>query len=93
MAEQGVVIQSRCLSAFLQACMAAQMSETQVQEVFVAVSQYRSERRPEKSVYSALLTFCTRQAVPERAVDVFVALQEVCESFLNGISFTILRVL
>jgi hypothetical protein len=73
----GLLQHSRSLTAFLQACWGADLSEVQVQRVFSAVHKFRQARRPAGSVYAALLTFCTRQAVPERAMDVFAAVQEV----------------
>eukprot|EP00884_Botryococcus_braunii_P007552 jgi/Botrbrau1/16799/Bobra.150_2s0028.1 len=72
----GLLQHSRSLSAFLQACWGADLTEAQVQRVFLAVYSFRKTRRPDGSVYAALLTFCTRHAVPERAMDVFAALQE-----------------
>lgn len=74
---EGLLQYSRSLSAFLQACWGADLTEVQVQRVFSAFGTFRKARRPDKSVYAALLTFCIRQAVPERALDIFNALQEV----------------
>lgn len=38
----------------------------------------RAQMRPDSSVYAALLIFADRQGMPEYALDVWEALQEVC---------------
>ena len=50
----------------------------QAARVFAEAAAARAVRRPDASVYAALLTFAARQGVPEQALDVWAALQEAC---------------
>ena len=79
---------SRVMFTFLQACWGAALSRQQVARVFAEAAAMRAVRRPDESVYAALLIFAERQGVPEQGLDVWHALREVptCCSPLFGAS-------
>ena len=72
----GVPINSRIMFTFLQACWGATFTREQVARVFAEVAAMRAHRQPDQSVFAALLTFAQRH-LPEHAVGVWTALQEV----------------
>lgn len=72
----GVPINSRIMFTFLQACWGANFTREQVARVFAEVAAMRAHRQPDQSVFSALLTFAQKH-LPEQAVGVWAALQEV----------------
>ena len=72
----GVPINSRIMFTFLQACWGATFTREQVARVFAEVAAMRAHRQPDQSVFAALLTFAQRH-LPEHAVGVWAALQEV----------------
>ena len=72
----GVPINSRIIFTFLQACWGATFTREQVARVFAEVAAMRVHRQPDQSVFAALLTFAQRH-LPEHAVGVWAALQEV----------------
>ena len=67
---------SYILTAFFQACCRVSLLAAQVEAAFSLAASYRSTEMPSAFVYTALLTFCAKKA-PERALDVWHALQEV----------------
>ena len=72
----GVPINSRIMFTFLQACWGATFTREHVARVFAEVAAMRAHRQPDQSVFAALLTFAQRH-LPEHAVGVWAALQEV----------------
>jgi hypothetical protein len=77
MQDSGGQANSRVMFTFLQACWGAALTRQQVARVFAEAAAMRAVRRPDESVYAALLTFAQRQGVPEQALDVWRALREV----------------
>ena len=76
---------SRVMFTFLQACWGAALTRQQVARVFAEAAAMRAVRRPDESVYAALLTFAQRQGVPEQALDVWRALREArCSPLLSA---------
>ena len=71
-----VKMNSHVLTAFLQAASSTALTPDQVEVVFGAVASFRARQPATAFVYTALLTCCAKQA-PERALDVWQALQEV----------------
>ena len=72
-----VKMNSHVFTAFLQAVTTVTLAPEQVEAVFGAMANYRACEPATAFVYTALLTFCAKQA-PDRALDVWHALQEVC---------------
>ena len=77
MQASGTQPNSRVMFTFLQACWGARLNRQQVASVFAEAAAMRAVRRPDESVYAALLIFAERQGVPEQALDVWSALCEV----------------
>ena len=71
-----VKMNSHIFTAFLQATTTVTLSPEQVEAVFGAMANYRACEPATAFVYTALLTFCAKQA-PDRALDVWHAMQEV----------------
>ena len=71
-----VPLNSHIFTAFLQACTGVPFTAHQVEAVFGAVASFRASQSPTAFIYTSLLTFCAKQA-PERALDVWHAMQEV----------------
>ena len=67
---------SHIFTAFLQAATTVTLAPEQVEAVFGAMANYRACQPATAFVYTALLTFCAKQA-PDRAMDVWHAMQEV----------------
>ena len=65
------------LTAFLHAASQAALSSRQVEDVIQLVDRYQAAGPPEAPIYAALVTFCVRQGIPERAAGVWEAAQEV----------------
>ena len=65
------------IASFLQACWIAPMTVQQEARVLGDVATQRQSTRFNSFVYTALLTFCTRHAMPERALEVWAARHEV----------------
>ena len=72
-----VQMNSHIFTAFLQACTVVPLAAHQIEAVFGAMASYRASQPPTAFVYTSLLTFCAKQA-PDRALDVWQAMQEVC---------------
>ncbi len=72
-----VQMNSHIFTAFLQACTVVPLAAHQIEAVFGAMASYRASQPPTALVYTSLLTFCAKQA-PDRALDVWQAMQEVC---------------
>ena len=71
-----VKMNSHIFTAFLQATTTVTLAPEQVEAVFGAMANYRACEPATAFVYTALLTFCAKQA-PDRALDVWHAMQEV----------------
>lgn len=65
------------LVTFLGACCEAPMSGRQIQQVFARAMAFCASHGGDCSVYAALLKFCVSQGTPEKAVDVWKAIQRV----------------
>ena len=72
-----VKMNSHIFTAFLQAATTVPLTPDQVEAVFGAMANYRACEPATAFVYTALLTFCAKQA-PDRALDVWHAMHEVC---------------
>ena len=72
-----VKMNSHIFTAFLQAATTVPLSPDQVEAVFGAMARFRACEQATAFVYTALLTFCAKQA-PDRALDVWHAMHEVC---------------
>ena len=66
---------------FLGACCEAPMSGREIQQVFGRAMAFCKSQGGDCSVYAALLKFCVSQGTPEKAVDIWKAIQRV-PSFL-----------
>ena len=76
MPKHKVAMNSYILTAFFQACQGVSLTSQQTEAAFGAAASYRAAQPASAFVYTALLTFCAKKA-PERALDVWHALQEV----------------
>lgn len=77
MPKRKVPMNSYILTAFFQACCGVVLTTQETEAAFAAAASYRANQPATAFVYSALLTFCAKKA-PDRALDVWHALQEVC---------------
>lgn len=62
------------------------MSGRQIQQVFARAMAFCASHGGDCSVYAALLKFCVSQGTPERAVDVWKAIQRV-QLCINSFGF------
>ncbi|GMH40776.1 hypothetical protein BSKO_08680 [Bryopsis sp. KO-2023] len=77
MANHDIMINRHILSALITSLSQAKLEVGQTDKVFVAVEEFRvAAGSPGAMVYSSLLTFCGRHGIPERAIDVWNAMQE-----------------
>ena len=78
----GITPVTQHLVTFLGACCEAPMSGRQIQLVFSRAMTFCGDQKGgDCSVYAALLKFCTSQGTPEKAVDVWKAIQQVRPPF------------
>lgn len=76
MPRRNVTMNSYILTAFFQACCWVFLTAQELEAAFAAAASYRATQPATAFVYTALLTFCAKKA-PDRALDVWHALQEV----------------
>ena len=77
MRKLGIQLVTQHLVTFLGACCEAPMSGREIQKVFARAMAFCASQGGDCSVYAALLKFCVSQGTPEKAVDVWKAIQRV----------------
>lgn len=92
------------LVTFLGACCETPLSGREIQQVFAQAMAFCASQNGDCSVYAVLLKFCVSQGIPEKALDVWKAIQKVTflgsdlaqrsiEDAVNSATITFARIL